>query len=101
MDTIFASLADPVRRDILERVAQFELTVNEIALHYDISLAAVSKHLKVLELADLITKRKEGRKVMVMANREAITQAEEYLAGYRQYQQRRFDALEQTINERE
>jgi DNA-binding transcriptional ArsR family regulator len=53
LDSIFGSLADPTRRDILQRVAGRELTVSQIAEPYDLSLAAVSKHLKILERAKL------------------------------------------------
>ena len=61
LDSIFGSLADTTRRDILRRVAGHELSVGEIASSYDISLAAVSKHLIVLEQARLVTKRREGK----------------------------------------
>jgi DNA-binding transcriptional ArsR family regulator len=61
IDTIFAALADPVRRDILERANETELTVNQIALEYDMSLAAVSKHIKILSEAGLVRKRRQGR----------------------------------------
>lgn len=82
IDNIFSALADPVRRDILERTSDGELTVNEVALEYDMSLAAVSKHLKVLHDADLIFKRKRGRYHMISTNRAALAEAKEYLAKY-------------------
>jgi DNA-binding transcriptional ArsR family regulator len=67
LDDVFGALADPTRRDILRRVTCSELTVSEIANPYDMSMAAVSKHLKVLEQAGLITKRKKGKKHLVRA----------------------------------
>lgn len=85
IEDVFSALADPIRRDIIERTAESELTVNQIALDYDISLAAISKHLKVLQQAGLVTKRKEGRFNYVSANRQAMIEASEYL---RQYEQR-------------
>ena len=65
LDLVFSALADPIRRDILERVSVGEHTVNQIALEYDMSLAAVSKHLKVLFEAGLIRRRKDGRFIYV------------------------------------
>jgi DNA-binding transcriptional ArsR family regulator len=79
IDDIFAALADTIRRDIFERTYQTELTVNQIASEYDISLAAVSRHLVVLLEADLIKKRKQGRFHFVSATPEAISQIQEYL----------------------
>ncbi len=101
LDTIFSSLADPVRRDIFERVAEFEQTVSDIASKYDMSLAAISKHLKVLEGAQLIRKRREGKQIMIAARTETLDDAMEFLEKYRTYHQKRYDVLEQVINERE
>jgi DNA-binding transcriptional ArsR family regulator len=101
LDTVFYSLSDPTRRDILQRVADQELTVSDIALPYDMSLAAISKHLKVLEKAKLIIKRKEGKKHMVTIAPHALRSADEYLEQYRQMWQSRFDKLEMLLNEEE
>lgn len=79
LDTIFSSLADPIRRDILQRVGENELSVNEIALPYDVSLAAVSKHLKILEQAKLVIKRRRGKQQLVRANLDGLTDATEFL----------------------
>ena len=79
IDVVLSALSDPVRRDIFERTAQSRLTVNEIAVEYDISLAAVSKHLSVLEVADLITRRKSGRYVYVSAHVEGLREAQQYI----------------------
>jgi DNA-binding transcriptional ArsR family regulator len=95
-DTIFAALADPIRRDILERTADSELSVNEIALEYDVSLAAVSKHLKVLSDAGLIHKRKDGRFNYVSAKPEAMREAAAYLKQYEQLWSERLDAIERS-----
>src|SRR5690348_25488 len=78
IDNIFSSLADPVRRDILERVYVAELTVNQIAMEYDISLAAISKHIKILLEAGLVRKRKKGRYQLVSADSQAMNEALEY-----------------------
>lgn len=61
IDSIYSSLSDSTRRTILERIKNENLDLAEIAKEYNISLPAVSKHLKVLEKADLITRQKKGR----------------------------------------
>ena len=94
LDNIFASLADPTRRDILSRVARAELSVSELVIHYDMSFAAISKHLKVMERARLIVKRKEGKKQMVSLAPRALASADEYLEQYRQMWQSRYDKLD-------
>ncbi len=96
IDIIFSALADPIRRDILERTTDSELTVNEIALEYDISLAAVSKHLKVLQDAGLIIKRKDGRYNYVTTRTEGMRAAAGYLQQYEQFWN---DRLNGEINE--
>lgn len=99
LDSIFSSLADPIRRDILERVACVELSVGELVAKYDVSFAAISKHLKVLESAQLITKRKEGKKHMITLAPGALRSADEYLERYHQMWQSRFNKLDDLLNE--
>jgi DNA-binding transcriptional ArsR family regulator len=99
LDSIFGSLADPTRRDILERVSQYELTVSEIALPYDLSLAAVSKHLKILEKAQLIIKRRRGKQQLVTVAPAAIEEACDYLESYRKQWEERFERLDQLLRE--
>jgi len=91
LDTIFASLSDPVRRDILNRVARYEYSVGELVAFYDLSFAAISKHLKVLERACLIRKRKEGKKHMISLAPGALHLADKYLEQYRHMLQGDFD----------
>jgi DNA-binding transcriptional ArsR family regulator len=79
---IFGALADPVRRDILERVYGSELTVGQIAIEYDMSLAAVSKHLKVLRDAGLITKRRDGKYQYVRAHPVGMQAGLDYMLQY-------------------
>lgn len=101
LDSVFGSLADPTRRDILARVARRELSVSELVIRYDMSFAAVSKHLKVMEKAKLIIKRKEGKKQMVSLAPDALQSADEYLEQYRLRWQSRFDKLENILKEGE
>lgn len=98
LDSIFASLADPTRRDILRRVSGEELSVGEIAQPYDLTFAAVSKHLKVLERAKLIIKRRRGKEQMVQLAPRALADAAEYLQWYQQFMESRLDSLEDYLN---
>ena len=99
LDNIFHCLADPIRRYILRRVMQYELSVGELVDKYDVSFAAISKHLKVLESAKLIRKRKEGKKYMVALAPEALKEADEYLEQYRQMWESRFTKLDALLQE--
>ena len=101
LDSIFSSLADSTRRDILARVARREYSVGELVAHHDVSFAAISKHLKVLEDACLIRKRKEGRKQMVSLAPGALKSADEYLEQYRRMWQSRYDKLDTVLSEME
>ena len=98
LDNIFYSLSDPIRRDILQRVSQIEHSVGELVARYDVSFAAISKHLKVLEEARLIVKRKEGRKQMVRIAPDALRSADDYLEQYRETWQGRHDKLQTLLN---
>lgn len=99
LDSTLYALSDSTRRSILGRLAQKECTVNEIAEPYDMSLAAVSKHLKVLETANLIIKKKEGRSYKCRMNYEPLTEVEELISKYKQFWEARFDELENFISE--
>lgn len=99
LDTIFHSLADPTRRDILSRVARSELSVGELVEKYDISFAAISKHLNVLEKAKLVVKRREGKKQMVTLAPGALMTADEYLEQYRQIWEQKFNKLDALLKE--
>jgi DNA-binding transcriptional ArsR family regulator len=99
LDAVFGSLADPIRRDILTRVTSAELSVNEIAEPYDVSLAAVSKHLKVLERARLVVKQRRGKQQFVSLSPAGIKSADDYLQFYKAHLRESFDSLEQFLNE--
>lgn len=100
LDSIFHSLSDPIRRDMLRRVAECELSVGELAQKYDVSFAAISKHLKVLQGAQLIRKRREGKKYMIGLAPEALKSADDYLEQYRLAWQSRHDKLDLLLKER-
>jgi len=101
LDNIFGSLSDPIRRDILKRVMNAELNISEIALPYPVSLAAISKHLKILERAHLIIKRKQGKEHFVTVSPAALKQANDYLNEYTSLWEGRFDRLDAFLNEGE
>ena len=93
LDLVFHALSDATRRAILFDVSKKEKTVSQIAKPYKMSLAAVSKHLKVLELADLIERRKEGSFQMVSLNADALKTAEEWISYYQQFWGLRLNSL--------
>lgn len=94
LDAIFTSLADPVRRDILKRVAKRELSVSEIASSYQLTFAAISKHLMVLERAKLVAKHREGKWQIVRLAPAALKDADRYLRRYRELWEGRLDRLD-------
>ncbi|MHB1794859.1 MAG: ArsR/SmtB family transcription factor [Acidobacteriaceae bacterium] len=94
LDSIFHALSDPTRRSILRDIATREKTVGEIAKPYRVSLAAVSKHLKVLETADLIARERRGSFQIVRLNAATLRPAEQWLAYYEKFWNRQFDALQ-------
>jgi DNA-binding transcriptional ArsR family regulator len=98
LDNIFSSLSDPTRRDILRRVARQEMSIGEIARYYDLTFAAVSKHLKVLERARLIIKQRRGKEQMVTVVPQTLKDADEYLEQYRRLWEERFDRLDALLN---
>ncbi|MCM2326239.1 MAG: metalloregulator ArsR/SmtB family transcription factor [Candidatus Woesearchaeota archaeon] len=85
LDSMFHSLSDPIRRDILKRVAAKELSITQIAARYDVSMAAVSKHLNVLEKAKMIKRCKKGRQHLIRLEPQALKNASEYLLDYKEF----------------
>ncbi len=94
LDTIFGSLADATRRDILRRVAKSRLTISEIAKPYRMSFAAIAKHLKILESAKLIEKHKRGREQIVQLSPSSLKEADKYLKQYEGMWEERLDSLD-------
>lgn len=97
LSDIFQSLADATRRDILSRVAKKEMSVTEIASRYNLTFAAVSKHLKVLENAKLVVKRRQGREQLVHMAPATIQIATNVLEYYQNLWESRFDSLEEYL----
>ena len=95
----FAALADPTRRAILARLAVGEATVNELAEPFDISLQAVSKHLKVLERAGLITRGRDAQYRPCRLEAEPLDTAVDWIEEHRKVWQDRFDQLGQHLRD--
>ena len=93
----FAALADPTRRAILAQLAQGEQTVNELAKPFSMSLQAISKHLKVLERAGLITRGREAQWRPSRLEVAPLEEATDWIERYREIWRDRFDRLDQEI----
>ncbi len=98
LNTVFKSLSDPTRRDILSRLQQREHTISELVTRYDMSFAAVAKHVKVLESARLITKRRNGKEQVITINGNHFDMASNYLQGFAKQWSDRLDRLENELN---
>ena len=94
LSTTFAALADPTRRAILGRLAEGDATVNELAKPFPITVQAVSKHLKVLERAGLITRSRTAQLRPSRLHVEPLKDAVEWLDGYRRFWEGSFDRLD-------
>lgn len=101
LDLIFHALADSTRRAILQNLAKAKYSVSEIAAPFPMSLAAVSKHLKVLERAGLIQRQKQGVTYMIGLNQERLLSAEQWLTHYRQFWGDQLDSLEAFLQQSE
>jgi len=99
LSVTFAALADPTRRAILARLASKDATVNELAAPFDISLQAVSKHLKVLERAGLITRGRDAQYRPCRLQAEPLDGAVDWIERHRRVWKDRFDQLEQHLRE--
>lgn len=99
IDRVFHALAAATRRDILRRTLSGEYSVSALAREYDMSFAAVQKHVTVLEAAGLIVKRAEGRERLVRADPEMIARARALLARYEEMWRARIDRLDALLAE--
>ena len=99
LSTTFAALADPTRRAILARLTLGETSVSELAEPFDMSLPAISKHLKVLERAGLITRGREAQWRPRTLQAGPLKHASEWLEQYRQFWEQSFDRLEAHLAE--
>ena len=95
LDSTFAALADPTRRAILARLARSEATVQELAAPFSMSLPAVSKHLKALERAGLITKGRDAQRRPCRLNAAPLKEVAAFAERYRQHWEQGFNRLDE------
>jgi DNA-binding transcriptional ArsR family regulator len=94
LSRVFSALADPTRRDLVARLSVADATVTELAEPYDVSLQAVSKHLKVLEDAGLVTRSREAQRRPVHLEAEVFDLMTKWLERYRRQAEERYRRLD-------
>src|SRR6476646_11952184 len=99
LDATFAALADPTRRAILARLASGEATVNELAKPFDMTQPAISKHLKVLERAGLISRDRDAQRRPSRLEPQRLAEASAWLDKYRQFWEASFARLDTVLEE--
>jgi DNA-binding transcriptional ArsR family regulator len=99
LDITFAALADPTRRAILARLAKGAASVMELAEPFAMSQPAISKHLKVLERAGLISRGRDAQRRPCRLEAKPLAEATEWLEGYRQFWEERFQSLDALLDE--
>jgi len=100
LDHVFQALADPTRRAILARLAEGETTVGELARPFDISPPAISRHLKVLEEAALISNMRQGKHRLCRLTPQGLKGAAEWIDVYRRFWSGSFDRLDAHLKRR-
>jgi DNA-binding transcriptional ArsR family regulator len=100
LDNVFGAVADPTRRAILDTLSRGEVTVGELAARFPISLNGVSKHVRVLERAGLITRDVQGREHRLAFDARPLENAVAWMARYRAFWEARLDALEGLLRAR-
>lgn len=95
----FSALADPTRRDLVARLAVADATVGELAKPYDVSVQAVSKHLKVLAEAGLVTKTRDAQRRSVHLEADVLDLATAWLERYRRQAEARYERLDAVLAE--
>jgi DNA-binding transcriptional ArsR family regulator len=97
LDEVFGALADPTRRAILTRLAHGDANVSELAAPFHVSQPAISRHLKVLERAGLISRTRRATARLSHLRAEPLRQATVWLAGYRDYWEQSYQRLEELL----
>ena len=94
LSRVFAALADPTRRDIVARLTTSDATVGELAAPYDVSIQAVSKHLKVLEEAGLVTRSRQAQRRPVHLDAQVLDLMTKWIERYRRQVEQRYQRLD-------
>ncbi len=99
LDRVFAALSDPTRRGIIAQLREEEMSVLELAESFDMSFQAISKHLKVLDKAELLHRRKEGRYQWCKFNSEPMADAVKWMSFHYDFWKESFNSLEQFLDQ--
>ena len=99
LDAVFAALADPTRRAIIERLSRSEARVTEVAEPLRMSLNAVSKHIRVLEASGMVERHKKGRDHILSINTRSLDEVDGWIVQMRRYWEKRLDAMEHLLRE--
>ena len=99
LDAVFAALADPTRRAIIERLSAGEARVTEVAERFPMSLNAVSKHIRVLEASGVVERHRKGRDHILSINTSSLDEVDGWIEGTRSYWEKRLDAMENLLGE--
>ena len=97
LSRVFSALADPTRRDIVARLAVADATVNELAEPYDVTVQAVSKHLKVLGIAGLVSRSQDAQRRPVHLEAEVLDLMTKWIERYRGQAQERYGRLDDLL----
>lgn len=99
LDEVFVALSNPTRRSIIEKLSTKEETVMSLAKPYEMSLPAISKHLKVLEKSGLVSQRREGKYSFYSVNSHSLGEAAAWITFYGQFWTSQFSKLERFLDE--
>ena len=99
LDAVFAALADPTRRAIIERLSRREARVTEVAEPFHMSLNAVSKHIRVLEASGVVERHRKGRDHILSINTGSLDEVDGWIEQMRSYWKKRLDAMERLLGE--
>jgi len=99
LDAVFAALADPTRRAIIERLSRSEARVTEVAEPFPMSLNAVSKHIRVLEASGVVERHRKGRDHILSINTRSLDEVDGWIERMRRYWAERLDAMERLLLE--
>jgi DNA-binding transcriptional ArsR family regulator len=99
LDAVFAALADPTRRAIIERLSRSEARVTEVAEPFPMSLNAVSKHIRVLEASGVVERHRKGRDHFLSINTRSLDEVDGWIMRMRHYWEERLDAMEHLLLE--
>ena len=99
LNAVFAALADPTRRAIIERLSRREARVTEVAEPFDMSLNAVSKHIRVLEASGVVERHRNGRDHVLSINTRSLDEVDRWIGRTRRFWEDRLDAMELLLRE--